>query len=98
MPGGGNISNYGSIFSTHALRLSSLSRRRPQGGSLTYDMVAGEAPTGDEDCPPLDEIRLLGLVTKEAFFVDFLRSDEYDEDGVRGPLYHPIELGDFESL
>lgn len=54
-----------------------------QGRSLTYEMVTGESPGEDEESPPADEICLQKALTKEAFFVDFLRTDQYDEDGVR---------------
>lgn len=50
---------------------------------MTYEMVTGEAPGEDEESPPVDETTLQNLVTQEAFFVDFLRTDEHDEDGVR---------------
>ena len=46
-------------------------------------MVTGESPGEDEESPPADEICLQKALTKEAFFVNFLRTDEYDEDGVR---------------
>ncbi|CBN78680.1 dynein heavy chain [Ectocarpus siliculosus] len=54
----------------------------PEGRLLTYEMVTGESPGEDEVSPPTDEISLLKAITQEAFFVDFLRTDEYDEDGV----------------
>lgn len=54
-----------------------------QGRSLTYQTVTGESPGEDEESPPADEICLQKALTKEAFFVDFLRTDQYDEDGVR---------------
>ncbi|CAM9172851.1 unnamed protein product [Hapterophycus canaliculatus] len=54
----------------------------PEGRLLTYEMVTGESPGEDEESPPADEICLQKEVTKEAFFVNFLRTDEYDEDGV----------------
>lgn len=53
-----------------------------QGRLLTYEMVAGEKPENDEDSPPVDEATLLKVVTRETFFVDFMRTDEFDEDGV----------------
>ncbi|CAN0142261.1 unnamed protein product, partial [Pylaiella littoralis] len=53
-----------------------------QGRSLTYQTVTGESPGEDEESPPADEICLQKALTKEAFFVDFLRTDQYDEDGV----------------
>lgn len=45
-------------------------------------MVTGEPPGNDEESPAVDEITLQRMVTQEAFFVDFLRTDEHDEDGV----------------
>lgn len=54
-----------------------------QGRLLTYEVVTGESPGEDEESPPADEICLQKEVTREAFFVNFLRTDEYDEDGVR---------------
>lgn len=45
-------------------------------------MVTGEHPGEDEESPPVDEATLQKAATEEAFFVDFLRPDEYDEDGV----------------
>ena len=48
-------------------------------------MVTGESPGEDEVSPPADDVTLQTMVTKEAFFVDFLRTDEHDEDGVRKP-------------
>lgn len=45
-------------------------------------MVTGESPGEDEESPPADEISLQKALTKEAFFVNFLRTDEHDEDGV----------------
>lgn len=54
-----------------------------QGRSLTYEMVTGERPEEGEESPPADEMCLQKALTKEAFFVDFLRTDQYDEDGVR---------------
>ena len=46
-------------------------------------MVTGESPGEDEVSPQADELTLQTVVTQEAFFVDFLRTDEHDEDGVR---------------
>lgn len=65
-------------------------------------MVTGEHPGENEESPPVDEVTLQNTVTKEAFFVDFLRADEHDEDGVR---YHsrscgryiPISVGQSEK-
>lgn len=54
---------------------------------LTYEMVTGEHPGEDEESPPVDETTLQKAATQEAFFVDFLRADEYDEDGVREMRY-----------
>ncbi|CAM9708915.1 unnamed protein product, partial [Ectocarpus fasciculatus] len=54
----------------------------PEGRLLTYEMVTGESPGEDEVSPPTDENSLQKAITQEAFFVDFLRTDEYDEDGV----------------
>lgn len=51
-------------------------------GRLTYEMVTGERPGEDEESPPVDQVTLQKVVTQEAFFVDFLRTDEHDEDGV----------------
>ncbi|CAM9783470.1 unnamed protein product [Ectocarpus sp. 6 AP-2014] len=53
-----------------------------EGRLLTYEMVTGESPGEDEESPPTDENSLQKAITQEAFFVDFLRTDEYDEDGV----------------
>ena len=44
-------------------------------------MVTGESPGEDEVSPQADELTLQTVVTQEAFFVDFLRTDEHDEDG-----------------
>lgn len=46
-------------------------------------MVTGESPGEGEESSPADEVSLQKALTKEAFFVNFLRTDEYDEDGVR---------------
>lgn len=54
-----------------------------QGHLLTYEMVTGESPGEDEASPQADDVTLQTIVTQEAFFVDFLRTDEHDEDGVR---------------
>lgn len=53
-----------------------------QGRLLTYEMVTGEKPENDEDSPAVDEATLFKAVTRETFFVDFMRTDEFDEDGV----------------
>lgn len=68
-----------------------------QGLLLTYEMVTGERPAEDEESPPVDETTLQNAVVKEAFFVDFLRTDEHDEDGVSARtafflVYFRIEL------
>lgn len=67
-----------------------------KGQFLTYEMVTGEHPGQDEESPPADEITLLKAVTQESFFVDFLRTDEHDEDGVRGSSL--LELPDTERV
>lgn len=58
-----------------------------QGRLLTYEMVTGEPPGEDQESPAADEITLQKMVTQEAFFVDFLRTDEHDEDGVSKKYY-----------
>ncbi|CAM9240120.1 unnamed protein product [Discosporangium mesarthrocarpum] len=54
-----------------------------EGSQLTYEMVTGQSPEGiDEASPPVDEITLQKYILEDAHFVDFLRDDEYDDDGV----------------
>lgn len=48
-------------------------------------MVTGEAPGQDEESPPVEEATLYKAMSQEAYFVDFLRTDEFDEDGVSSP-------------
>ena len=55
----------------------------PQGKSLTYEMVTGEASGKDKESPTIDDITLQNTLGQEAVFGDFFRTDEFDEDGVR---------------
>lgn len=57
-------------------------------------MVTGESPGEDEVSPQADDVTLQTVVTQEALFVDFLRTDEHDEDGVSH--FHVLIAGDQE--
>ncbi|CAM9139333.1 unnamed protein product, partial [Choristocarpus tenellus] len=54
-----------------------------EGNKLTCEMVTGEAPEDpNARSPQVDEMTLQNCVLQEANFVDFLRDDKYDDDGV----------------
>ena len=65
---------------------------------LTYEMVTGDSPGEDEESPPVDEVSLQQALTREAFFVNFLRTDEYDEDGVRSQTTYAYVQYELKTL